>query len=304
MKKILLLIFGILLGLTIMEIVVRLTFPLQKDFYLGLNNKYGEEIEREANPLGFRDLEHEFQKPEGVKRILVVGDSITAGWGVRFKQMFARQLERKFKNVEVIVLAKPGWEAMKEIAMIEELGMKFHPDLIIIGYCINDPIDPRDLLRFYRKMAYRKPEGINKFFFDHSMLFRFIWKISQDKRVAREFIKCMDKVHTDKYRGWRETVRAYNRLRELAEKNHIPVIVVLFPSLDFPFEHYPFLSVHRKVEGLMKEEGFIFVDLLPYLKKYKNTQLTADAIDRHPNNTVHTLVANILYDIIIKKHLL
>ena len=304
MKKVLLLFLGIILGLVIMEIFARLTIPLHKEFYLGLNNKYGEEIEREANSLGFRDVKHEFKKPEGVKRILVVGDSITAGWGVRFNQTFARQLEKKFKDVEVIVLARPGWDAMKEIATIEELGMKFAPDLIIIGYCINDPIDPRDLLRFYRRMAYKKPEGINKFFFEHSMLFRFVWKISQDKRVKREFIRCMDRIHTDKYRGWKETVNAYNKLREITKEKNIPVIVVLFPSLDFSFNHYPFLRVHKKVKSLMKAEGFIFVDLLPYLKKYKNTQLFADAIDRHPNRIVHSLVANILYDIIVKKHLL
>ena len=38
----------------------------------------------EINSLGFRDREHSLQKPEGVFRVLVLGDSVTEGFGVDF----------------------------------------------------------------------------------------------------------------------------------------------------------------------------------------------------------------------------
>ena len=304
MKKLVFIMAGTILGLIAVEIFIRLTFPLNKEFYLGLNNKYGLEIARESNSLGFRDREHPFKKATGVKRILVVGDSIAAGWGVRYNEMFARLLEKKLKNSEVILLAQPGWDTMKEISEIKELGMKYNPDLIIIAYFLNDPMDPRDLFRVFHKMAYRKPQGINKFLFDHFAIFRFLWKVIQDPRVRKNYIKVINFIHTPKYRGWRETVEAFNKLREITEEKGIPVIVILFPSPDFPFKKYPFSRVHKRVESIAKAEGFIFVDLLPYLKNFRNFQLTADRMDRHPNRIVHRISAEVLYDIIQRRNLL
>src|SRR5262245_46000646 len=48
------------------------------------------QVKYEINSLGFRGPEILQQKPQGLKRLLVVGDSVTEGYGIEFTQTFAQ----------------------------------------------------------------------------------------------------------------------------------------------------------------------------------------------------------------------
>ena len=96
----------------------------------------------ETNSDGFRDRDYPVSKDKGVYRILTIGDSLTFGWGVPRKSTYAEQLEARFNGAvpkyEVINLGHGNYNTYQEVNLLEERGMKYDPDLIIMGFYIND----------------------------------------------------------------------------------------------------------------------------------------------------------------------
>jgi lysophospholipase L1-like esterase len=94
----------------------------------------------QINSHGFRDREYSLTPPDGVFRIIVLGDSITFGNHMPASATFTEQLEARLadRNVEVLNFGVGGYDTLNEAALLEEQGVDFEPDLVIIGYCIND----------------------------------------------------------------------------------------------------------------------------------------------------------------------
>lgn len=100
------------------------------------------------NRLGFRDpREYSIEKPPGTFRILVLGDSVTFGHGATFETTYPFLLEQRLKawrpdvRWEVWNLGVPGYNTRQELAYLQEVGPRFQPDLVVIGFYPNDFID-------------------------------------------------------------------------------------------------------------------------------------------------------------------
>ncbi len=98
------------------------------------------------NSLGLRDIERDYQKLEGVFRILLLGDSFTEGLQVPWEQTFGVQLERvlneqSLKTVEVINAGVSKFGTDNELLFYQYEGMKYQPDLVILLFFYNDVHD-------------------------------------------------------------------------------------------------------------------------------------------------------------------
>jgi len=97
-----------------------------------------------TNSRGVRsDRDIPYQKPEGTFRIVGLGDSFTLGYEVEQEDTFLYQLEtnlkdRGFERVEVINLGVSGFGTSEELITLKEEGMKYDPDMVILGYFVND----------------------------------------------------------------------------------------------------------------------------------------------------------------------
>jgi len=91
------------------------------------------------NSKGLRDVERSYEKPLGVFRIVVVGDSFVFGsGGVETSDRFTDILEKSTKNVEVINMGVPAYGSDQEYLYLKTEGLKYHPDLIILCGFEND----------------------------------------------------------------------------------------------------------------------------------------------------------------------
>jgi len=95
------------------------------------------------NSLGFRDVEHSINKDAGTIRILGLGDSFTFGWGVSVNKTYLKQLEQDLRQAtnrvaESINTGVPGWGLNQYYICLREFGLKFVPDIVIVGYYVDD----------------------------------------------------------------------------------------------------------------------------------------------------------------------
>src|SRR5215204_5017934 len=90
------------------------------------------------NSVGWRDLEHEVEKPDGVFRILVLGDSFMEANSVPLDNTFHRQLEKFARatgnNVEVINMGVSGYGTLQEYLVFQDIGHLYNPDLVLVGF--------------------------------------------------------------------------------------------------------------------------------------------------------------------------
>ena len=94
------------------------------------------------NSKGLRDREYPYQKPAGTKRILVLGDSYTWGYGVGNTEIYTEVLEKMLANesspYEVINAGVSGWGTDQQYLFLVREGLKYSPDLVIVAHFIND----------------------------------------------------------------------------------------------------------------------------------------------------------------------
>lgn len=98
----------------------------------------------ETNADGFRDVEFH-PKPAGAIRILVIGDSFTAGAEVPARDTYPKVLERRLRKrpgggrYEVFNLGVRAYGTLQEIRLLETRGLSYQPDVVILqAYAVND----------------------------------------------------------------------------------------------------------------------------------------------------------------------
>lgn len=101
----------------------------------------GYDSDSQFNSFGFRDTEHDYAKPQGVFRILGLGDSFTEGAGANFEETYLFRLESMLNNrqgkhpkIEIIKAGIGGYSAEPERILLQYYGVKYEPDLILVGF--------------------------------------------------------------------------------------------------------------------------------------------------------------------------
>ena len=96
-----------------------------------------------TNSQGFRGTkEYATEKTSGVYRIIVLGDSVTLGHGVGDEETFSYILEKQLSLIrptEVINMGVSGFGTAEELIQLRNVGLEYHPDLILLAYFPNDP---------------------------------------------------------------------------------------------------------------------------------------------------------------------
>jgi hypothetical protein len=99
------------------------------------------------NSLGFRDREHALEKPAGVRRVIVLGDSFSEAVQVGLEQTYWHRIEALLAEQtgagwEVINLGVGDFGTGQESIALETIGFRFDPDVVVIQiFPLNDIIN-------------------------------------------------------------------------------------------------------------------------------------------------------------------
>lgn len=106
-----------------------------------------------TNSKGIRGkTEYEYQRTPGRQRIVVLGDSFTFGAEVADDQTYSHDLESSLPNTEVLNLGVQGYGHDQMLLYLQEEGVKYHPDIVILGFTYIDIY--RNIENFF---AFAKP---------------------------------------------------------------------------------------------------------------------------------------------------
>lgn len=249
----------------------------------------------EINSHGLRDREHEWTKPRGTYRILVLGDSITFGWGVRAEDTFARQLEADLNarfagrpTVEVINSGVGNYNTRQEVSYYRERGHDYTPDLVILAFFINDAepirIPPRHPLALHSQ-AY--------VLFNSS-----VQGVLRGLGVWPNWRDYYRGLYADDAPGWQDCRGALDELFRLTRDQGADTLVAIIPELHVLGEDYPFADCEQKVVAEAADAGVRYVDLRPALASEVPESLWVSPGDAHPNARGHRLIADGLLPVV------
>lgn len=314
------LIIGVVLALTIGELFVRLVFRRSMDFDMEMW-KYANDVkiasdnpdrahehrpnrrtslmgvEVVTNSFGLRGPETTLEKPPGVFRIVVLGDSVTMGWGVLQDQTYPAVLEKMLNKhppvgwpvnryYEVLNLGVGNYNTVQEVTTLQEIGLKFNPDLILLGYFINDA----------------EPTPIPKkgFLIEHSYLFAFIVSRLRTLSWGNARIPTYREYYTKLYEpaqpGWLAAQSALAKLAATSSTHKIPSEVFIIPELHDLSLNYPFTEIHNRLKTHCERLGIPVVDLFPYFLNRVPETLWVSSTDAHPNAKGHELIARAIHE--------
>jgi lysophospholipase L1-like esterase len=310
-----LLAFAILLGCIAMEVALRVIFAHSLDFSMEMW-KYAVKLKRPvANPdlsfahapnrsaflmgvpvsinsEGLRDREFSLVKPLGVYRVMMLGDSTTFGWGVRQEDTAAKFLERKlsaalpagYSGVEVMNAGVGNYDTVQEVTYYETIGWKYHPDLVVLVFFINDP----------------EPVPVEKkgFLIDRSYLIAFatnrIDGVMRHAGVRPDWKTYYASLYNDDRPGFQACKRALVSLANSTRNHGAKLLVALLPELhEINDDSYPFKAAHQKIKDVIAAENVSVVELIDGLKDHGPEEtLWVTALDDHPNAKANNLIAD------------
>jgi hypothetical protein len=130
---------SLVVALAVGELTVRLLpesvlgFTCRDGYFLPARQR---ERDTFRNSLGRHDVEHEVQKPAGVRRVLLLGDSYVAAGVVDVSEIPGQRLEHYLnagaeQRYEVISLGKGDWGPQNELDIFQEVGRGFSPQIVV-----------------------------------------------------------------------------------------------------------------------------------------------------------------------------
>lgn len=197
-----------------------------------------------VNTLGLLDSEHVIPKPKDVFRIVVLTGSIANDGAIPFEDRFFRRLENQLagavpdgRKVETINVSCEGYNTAQEVRLLEKVGLKYEPDLVIVAYMLTSAA--------IQNGAYRR---IGNSFF----LFRFLPLVARAKTGS---ICSMFAPFHDTYSFDLIVRNSLERLELLRQIHGFRVLVAVLPVV----EEYgdPVCSrLYDKVVGVAHDVGF------------------------------------------------
>lgn len=273
------------------------------------------------NSLGFRDSEHSFEKPPGTFRILGLGDSFASGWGAPFEETYLYRLEVALNehpevagNIEVIKAGMGRFFPEPERILLEGLGVRFQPDLVIVGFVANDVVDSClgldgvivDDSGNLRNAAAANLGPVSAWLNEHSHVARMALRVV----VAREILaRCPtgDAVYQPDGphgRSWARIEAEFGRMADVTRGIGARLLIVNIPDVPpwSPLHEYP----GARLGAWAARNDVDFVDALPAMRATGKGE--GDGlywpIDTHCTPSGYGVIARVLEDHLLERGLL
>lgn len=244
------------------------------------------------NSDGFRDDEYAPERNENF-RIVVLGDSLTFGWGVEKDEAFEVLLEQMLSEkrpTEMINMGHGNYNTEQQVNLFKEKGLKYNPDKVLVFYFIND--------------AEVTPVRSKWLWVSRLRSVTFLWSrfrgLLTRTSPGQTFESFYSDLYADDQPGFQAMEAAFLELRGVTEERGIELQVIMLPELH-DLVDYPFTDVYAKVASFLRENDIDYIDLTDSFRGYEDAVgLWVAPDDAHPNALAHRMIAEYSRDFIEK----
>jgi lysophospholipase L1-like esterase len=256
-----------------------------------------------ANRYGFRGRDLSPEKPPGVFRIVVAGDSVVMGSGVADDEAYPALLEallnaraREGRRYEVLNLGLIGLDLRGILIRLERLAPAFSPDLVVYGCTLND----------IKGLGFRNSATAAAFFAQQRAYNRFSRSPSHLLRVAwPHWLSLRDVLWPppgtplyeirDNYfqnpPAWTAFEKHLDHLAGLGRTWHVPIVVFQHTALEYLNPLHPYRDVYARIAEAAERRGMRTVQSFDAFRGHDEVSLWVSAVDAHPNAAGHRLLA-------------
>lgn len=264
----------------------------------------------EINRQGWRDFDRYTIAKGSSVRIAAVGDSFTFGLGLKLEDTWPKQLERMLNeqlspsHVEVLNFGVMGYDTIQEVELIKSRVLEYRPDIIILGYCMNDVgIFSREQADVNHYKGYQEYMTTGIDLIDRGLSRSKLFSFMKDRLYLKntnlgEKNRPRDVVLA-RQKGWTNYLvelyhqpdvqekleQSFQELGRLSKEKQIPVVTVLFPEL-MDLDTYRFLEINRSLLELFARNGIYGLDLFEDMKHHPESRLRISGPSTsniHPN---------------------
>lgn len=257
------------------------------------------------NSKGLRDVEYAVPKPAGVTRILVLGDSVAFGDGVKAEETFSDQLERLLNAggrtgaYEVLNAGIRGYNTYQQSILLREIGLDYEPDVVLVAYVLNDA-EPLHRQSGLIDRRHSHLIALKDFIKAHSFLYAFLrrnMELMRHRVTPERFVETYDDQFAPDDPGWQASRQALRDIASTCRAEGIRPLLAVFPRLEGtgPGQTYPHRHLHEQVLTAAREAGFETMDLLEAYQGEDPESLRVGPGDIfHPDPRGHELAARAL----------
>ncbi len=200
------------------------------------------------------DKRYSRDKPPGVKRVLVFGDSFAFGDECAAEDSFPEQLQQAldpgFSRIQVLNLGVPAYNPFQEWNYIEESALAFEPDVVVLQFTETNDLEP--LIPHSEQTAWKTLKGqmrrhlylsvpLLELYGKVTALDRDVWLAppapdafaARLRRTAAAYYHERQSIIERNELGWQQAEQSYRETASFLNAHQVPlVIVVLVASWD------------------------------------------------------------------------
>jgi lysophospholipase L1-like esterase len=323
------------IGLGIAEGLTRIFIP---DPYLSFENRLDLFVEDEAlgyrtrplyrgyaqgtirlrtDAVGYRGTGDPRVKPDKTLRILGLGDSVMWGVGVQEEDTYMRRLEEKLngrpvgsRRIETLNGAVVGYSTHQELRALERDGLRLQPDVVLIGFVLNDSFPSEDpffnISKFHRPLL---PDIRRRPYPDlptpPSYLYRFLRSVARRTYGWQNRPADLDLGRRGRWspgsfemETWPVMQEHFSRIRQVATDAGVPLLIVLFPTQAQIHDAAPRPHPQTMITEYLQSIGLPFFDLIPALLRAGETVFLDNS---HFNPDGHEVVADEILNELLRR---
>lgn len=255
------------------------------------------------NKYGFRDEEPK----NGKNTVFFVGDSFTAGWGVkkiedRFGEVAASELIKQGKGINEINLGRYGADTRLEYHIFETFIKKtqIKPKHVVLQYFVND----MDKLIQNNTKCITPPFNIptwKKSLIEGSYLANYISNIypSQNNYILPKECDYLEKLKFvyNNNSLWKKEEEQLARFQNYCHRNNIKATIVFFPFME-DLTLAKKLGIEKRVRLFCNKNNIYLLNVTELITKIPRQKRQVSIVDSHASSEVHNIVGKQLAKII------
>lgn len=259
-------------------------------------------VEIALNSLGNRGGELAENKPKNVRRVFVLGSSMTMGWGVQTDKVFTSLLERRLNQVrplgkhisfECVNSGIGNYNIHYQSDLFLEQFSLVNPDYIVLNYFIDDAKADPEPSRFGTLL---KKFYVTSILYGKISALRFMIK----GKTLEEYYRGL---YQEESPGWEETLSRVEGMNALARKKGVPFLIAIVPDFRNLGPDSPYKDLYGQIGAGFAKAGIPTVNSFDVFQQRHGrnpSELWIQSDDPHPNALGHATMADVVFDALVE----